>query len=410
VAPWRSLPPGGAVVLTGGMADALDTRVERGSLGELARLFLKLGFLGFGGPAAHIAMLEEEIVQKRQWMAPETFLDLVGATNLIPGPNSTEMMLHVGLLRAGWAGLLVAGVCFVGPAVLTTAALAWVYVELGEVPAVAPLFAGIKPAVLAVILGALWRLGQKAIKGPALGVIAAGTVALMLLGISEVPALLIGGVVGMAVLRGLRGGAAAVAVLLASLGGGTAQAAGAVAVPYSLQGMALFFLKVGSVLFGSGYVLVAFLQDDLVTRWGWLTDQQLLDAIAMGQFTPGPVLSTAAFIGFLLDGWTGAWVAAFCIFAPSFVFVALLKPLVPKLRGNPWSSAFLDAVNAAAVALMGVVTVELGLAVLVEPVAIGIGLVSALAVLRFKVGAPWIVAFGALAGAAAAALGIGLSP
>lgn len=385
-------------MVTGGMADPLDTRVERGPLAELARLFLKLGFFGFGGPAAHIAMLEDEVVERRRWMAPETFLDLVGATHLIPGPNSTEMMLHVGLLRAGWAGLLLAGLCFVGPAVLTTAALAWVYVELGEVPAVAPIFSGIQPAVLAVILGALWRLGRKAIHGPALGAVAAGTVGLLLLGLSEVSALLLGGLVGMAVLRGLRGAAGVATALLAALAGGTAQAAGAAAVPYSLQGLALFFLKVGSVLFGSGYVLVAFLQDDLVTRWGWLTDEQLLDAIAMGQFTPGPVLSTAAFIGFLLDGWTGAFVAALCIFAPSFLFVALLKPLVPRLRGNPWSAGFLDAVNAAAVALMGVVTVELGWAVLRDPVAIGIGLVSAIAVLRFRVGAPWIVTFGAVAG------------
>lgn len=380
------------------MAQDLDIRVARGSLAELAGLFLKLGVIGFGGPAAHIAMLEEEVVQKRGWMRSETFLDLVGATNLIPGPNSTEMVLHVGLLRCGWPGLFVAGACFIGPAVLSTAALAWLYVALGEVPAVAPLFAGLKPAVLAVIAGALWRLGKKAITGPSLAAVAAGTVGLMLAGLSEVPALLIGGVAGMAVLRGLRGAGGLVALIGAGLTSAPVQAAGAAAVPYSLQGLALFFLKVGSVLFGSGYVLVAFLQEDLVTRWGWLTDQQLLDAIAMGQFTPGPVLSTAAFIGFLLDGWTGAFVAALCIFAPSFLFVSLLRPLVPRLRDNPWSAAFLDAVNAAAVALMAVVTVELGAAVLVAPVPIAIGLASAVAVLRYRVGAPWIVAFGALAG------------
>jgi chromate transporter len=386
------------------MADALDTRIARGPLTELAGLFLKLGLIGFGGPAAHIAMLEEEIVQRRQWMRQETFLDLVGATNLIPGPNSTEMMMHVGLLRGGWPGLVVAAVCFIGPAVLSTAALAWVYVALGQVPAVAPLFAGIKPAVLAVIAGALWRLGRKAIRGPALAAVALGTVGLMVAGLSEVPALLLGGVVGMLVLKGLRGASTVAALVLAGLSGGAAKAAGIATVPYSLQAMALFFLKVGSVLFGSGYVLVAFLQDDLVNRWGWLTDQQLLDAIAIGQFTPGPVLSTAAFIGFLLDGWTGAFVAAICIFAPSLVFVGLLRPLVPRLRGNPWSSAFLDSVNAAAVALMAVVTLELSAAVLVSPVPILIALISAIAVLRYRIGAPWIVGFGALAGLLGAAL------
>ncbi len=387
------------------MAKALDIRVERGPLGELAALFLKLGVIGFGGPVAHIAMMEEEVVQKRRWMTPETFLDLVGATNLIPGPNSTEMVLHVGLLRRGFPGMFVAGACFIGPAVLSTAALAWVYVALGDVPAVEPFFSGIKPAVLAVIAGALWRLGKKAIRGPELVGIALGTVGLLLTGMGEVPALLLGGVAGMAILQGLRHLGTGLAVLLAAVSTGAVQAAATAGVPYSLQAMALFFLKVGSVLFGSGYVLVAFLQDDLVNRWQWLTDQQLLDAIAIGQFTPGPVLSTAAFIGFLMDGWTGSFVAALCIFAPSFLFVSLLKPLVPRLRENPWSAAFLDAVNAAAVALMAVVTVELGAAVLVDWITIGILVTSAVAVLRFRVGAPWVVAFGALAGGLAAALG-----
>ncbi len=384
------------------MHEPQDTRVERGSLWELTALFLKLGFIGFGGPAATIAMMEDEVVGRREWMARETFLDLVGATNLIPGPNATEMALHLGLLRCGMAGLLSAGLCFIGPAVLTTAALAWLYVTYGEVPAIAPLFAGIKPAVMVVIVAALWRLGRTAIRSVPIGVVGAAVVGLLLLGLGEVPALLLGGVLGMALLRGLRARSAAVLTLAGLLGSGTAQAAAG--VTYSLGKLSLFMLKVGSVLFGSGYVLIAFLQDDLVENWGWLTDQQLLDAVAMGQFTPGPWLSTAAFVGFLLDGWTGAFVAALSIFLPSFVLVLLLRPLVPRLRDNPWSAAFLDAVNAAAVALMAVVSIELGVAVMTDLVSWLIALAAAVAVFRFRAGPATVVTFGALAGALAGAL------
>jgi len=384
------------------MHEPQDTRVERGSLWELTALFLKLGFIGFGGPAATIAMMEDEVVGRREWMARETFLDLVGATNLIPGPNATEMALHLGLLRCGMAGLLSAGLCFIGPAVLTTAALAWLYVTYGEVPAIAPLFAGIKPAVMVVIVAALWRLGRTAIRSVPIGVVGAAVVGLLLLGLGEVPALLLGGVLGMALLRGLRARSAAVLTLAGLLGSGTAQAAAG--VTYSLGKLSLFMLKVGSVLFGSGYVLIAFLQDDLVENWGWLTDQQLLDAVAMGQFTPGPWLSTAAFVGFLLDGWTGAFVAALSIFLPSFVLVLLLRPLVPRLRDNPWSAAFLDAVNAAAVALMAVVSIELGVAVMTDLVSWLIALAAVVAVFRFRAGPATVVTFGALAGALAGAL------
>ncbi len=384
------------------MHQALDTRVEEGPLTELAAVFLKLGLIGFGGPAATIAMMEDEVVERRSWMRRETFLDLVGATNLIPGPNAVEMSLHLGLLRAGWRGLLCAGACFTGPAVLMTAGLAWLYVTYGEIPAVAPLLAGIKPAVIAVILGALWRLGRQAIPSWSVAGVAVGVVALLLAGLGEVSALLLGGAVGMVVLRGLRARGMVPVLLAGLLGGSTAHAA--VGVPYSLGKLSLFMVKVGSVLFGSGYVLIAFLQDDLVTRWGWLTEQQLLDAVAMGQFTPGPWLSTAAFVGFLLDGWTGAVAAALCIFAPSFVFVVLLRPLVPRLRDNPWSAAFLDSVNAAAVALMAVVSVELGIAVLTDLASWAILAAASVLVLRLKIGAAWIVLFGAAAGSLVATL------
>ena len=390
----------------------LPSPTEPGRLGALARLFLKLGFVAFGGPAAHIAMLEDEVVERRGWLSRQHFLDLIGATNLVPGPNSTEMVMHVGYERAGWRGLFVAGACFIGPAVLLTGLLAWMYVAYGDVPAVAPLLVGIKPAVLAIILGALWKLGKKAIKGWRLGVLAVAVTAAVLGGIGEVPALFVAGVVGALWLKLARtpdsGSAARLLPILflqtAPVAGGAAagsaaagSAAGAVG-GVSLWKLFGFFLKVGSVLYGSGYVLVAFLEGDLVGSYGWLTQGQLLDAIAIGQFTPGPVLSTATFVGYLIEGVPGALVATLGIFLPSFVFVGLLNPLVPKLRESAWLSAFLDAVNAAAVALMAAVTLELGMAVLVEPAALVIFALAALAVLRFKLSTVWIVLGGALLG------------
>ena len=380
---------------------------EPGRLGALARLFLKLGFVAFGGPAAHIAMLEDEVVERRGWLSRQHFLDLIGATNLVPGPNSTEMVMHVGYERAGWRGLFVAGACFIGPAVLLTGLLAWMYVAYGEVPAVAPLLVGIKPAVLAIILGALWKLGKKAIKGWRLGVLAVAVTAAVLGGIGEVPALFVGGILGAFWLKLARtpdsGSAARLLPILflqtAPVAGGAAAGSVAGAVGgVSLWKLFGFFLKVGSVLYGSGYVLVAFLEGDLVDSYGWLTQAQLLDAIAIGQFTPGPVLSTATFVGYLIEGVPGALVATLGIFLPSFVFVGLLNPLVPKLRKSAWLSAFLDAVNAAAVALMAAVTLELGLAVLVEPAALAIFALAALTVLRFKLSTVWIVLGGAALG------------
>ncbi|MEM1056138.1 MAG: chromate efflux transporter [Bacteroidota bacterium] len=381
---------------------------ESGRLGELARLFGKLGVVAFGGPAAHIAMLEDEVVERRKWLSRQHFLDLVGATSLIPGPNSTEMTMHIGYERAGWRGLFVAGACFIGPAVLLTGLAAWAYVEFGELPTVEPFLYGIKPAVLAIIAGALWKLGKKAIKGPVLGVLAVAMGAAVLFGLGEIWALLIGGIVGALALKGVgamgsRSASALVPILFLQAAPGAASAAGGV----SLAKLFWFFLKVGSVLYGSGYVLVAFLEGGLVDDLGWLTQSELLDAIAIGQFTPGPVLSTATFVGYLVLGVAGAAVATLGIFLPSFVFVGILNPLVPRLRQSAWLSAFLDAVNASAVALMGAVTLQLGADVLlaedaaVWPAWVIAGL-AALAVLRFKVSAVWIVVGGAV-------LGFGLS-
>ncbi|MEM6784348.1 MAG: chromate efflux transporter [Bacteroidota bacterium] len=392
-------------------------------LSELARVFFKLGVIGFGGPAAHIAMMEDEVVERRRWLSRQHFLDLIGATNLIPGPNSTEMTMHVGYARAGWLGLAVAGTSFIVPAAVSTGLLAWAYVEYGTLPAVEPFLVGIKPAVLAVILGALWRLGKKAIKGWMLAVLAAVVSVLLVAGLSEIAALVLGGVAGMLGLVALRRKAATREkaqaddpgdagpgvrrgwLALLPIPAGLVQAtAASTAVP--LWQLGLFFLKVGAVLYGSGYVLIAFLEGDLVNTYGWLTQQQLLDAVAIGQFTPGPVLTTATFIGYVLGGVPGAIVATVGIFLPAFVFAGLLHPIVPKLRKSVWTAAFLDAINAAAVALMAVVTVQLGLDVLTGWLPVAIFIVAAVLALRYKVNAAWLVLGGALVGWLGATLGV----
>ncbi|MDE0143441.1 MAG: chromate efflux transporter [Caldilineaceae bacterium] len=392
-----------------------------GTVGEVVKLCGKLGIIGFGGPASHIAMLEDEAVARRKWLSREHFLDLVGATNLIPGPNSTEMMIHIGYQRAGWPGLLAAGISFVLPAVLLSTLIAWVYMEFGELPAVQPFLAGVKPAVLAVILGALWRLGQTASKPKeaahtriALAVIGIAVAVAVHFGVPVIWSLIAGGVLGMLALRAMAGWSGGSLALLALPDSGYefpwagqspasalkwAALLAAAAVPALTVGaLGLFFLKVGSVLYGSGYVLVAFLEGDLVHEYGWLTQQQLLDAIAIGQFTPGPVLSTAAFIGYVLAGIPGAAVSAAAIFAPSFVFVAILNPIVPRLRRSAWMGAFLDAVNVSAVGLMAAVLVRLTTDIVTAWPAAVIALLAAAAVLRWRVTSAWVVIGGALLG------------
>jgi chromate transporter len=394
-----------------------------GRLGELAKLFFKLGVIGFGGPVAHIAMIEDEVVKRRQWLTREHFLDLLGATNLIPGPNSTEMAIHIGYIYAGWLGLIVAGVCFILPAVLITGIFAWIYVAYGTLPQFTPLLYGIKPAVLGIILNALWGLAKKAVKTRKLLVISVAVALLtLLLQLNEVITLLIGGLLGMIwLLTGednTSGGQAN--FLIASLTtGATLKATTAAAsvtaissVNVPLWQLGWFFLKIGSVLFGGGYLLVAFLQGELVGEYGWLTQQQLLDAIAIGQFTPGPVLSTATFIGYIISGIPGAIVATVGIFLPSFFFVAVLNPLIPRLRASKWTSAFLDAVNVSAVALMVIVTLQLATATFRLPqtpfidfLALAIALISAVFAIRFRINAAWLVLGGALIGAGASVLG-----
>ncbi len=364
---------------------------------HLARLFFKLGVIGFGGPAAHIAMMEDEVVTRRKWMTRETFLDLVGATNLIPGPNSTEMTMHVGFMRAGWRGLVVAGTCFILPAALSVGLLAWLYVQYGTRPEALPFLTGIQAAVLAVILGALWRLGRSAVKTAFLAALGALVLVALFLGVGPLVALIGGGMVGMFMLATLAQRSESLKqIFWPVLPVALLQTATVPGV--SLWKLGLFFLKVGAVLYGSGYVLVAFLENGLVHDYGWLTQQQLLDAIAIGQFTPGPVLTTATFIGYILAGVPGAVVATLGIFAPSFLFVAVLNPIIPKLRQSRWTGAFLDAVNVSAVALMLFVTIQLGRATLVDPITGGIFALAAVAALYFRLNAAYIVLGGALLG------------
>ena len=374
-------------------------------LKELAWLFLKLGTIGFGGPAAHIAMMDDEVVRKRGWLTRERFLDLLGATNLIPGPNSTEMAIHIGLLRAGWRGLIVAGACFILPAMTITGALAWAYVRFGALPEAVRLLYGVKPVIIAIVVQALWGFARKAVKGPITGAVGAAVLGLSFLGWDEALLLLVGGVVvmlGTHLDRAWRRTATTTAVAGSILGAESSASAAAVAAsasaPVSLWALTGFFLKVGSVLFGSGYVLLAFLRGDLVQRWGWLTDQQLMDAIAVGQFTPGPVFTTATFIGYVVAGVPGALLATLGIFVPSFGFVAASSPLIPRMRRSAWAGSFLDGVNVASLGLMAAVTWQLGRAALVDGVTLSTALVATVLVFRLRLNSAWFVLGGAVLG------------
>jgi chromate transporter len=380
-----------------------QTRVK--SLRELAWLFLKLGTIAFGGPAAHIAMMEDEVVRRRKWLSREKFLDLLGATNLIPGPNSTEMAIHIGYLRAGWAGLLVAGSCFIFPAAVIVSGFAWAYVTYGSLPETARVLYGVKPVIIAIVLQAFWGLARTAVKTKLLSAIGFIATVSAFLRVNELLVLFAAGIVcaiaQMILARGRSGKKNLHSFFPISLGGifQAATTGGATTgAAIGLMPLFLFFLKVGSVLFGSGYVLLAFLRGDLVERWHWLTNAQLLDAIAVGQVTPGPVFTTATFIGYVLAGPKGAVVATIGIFLPAFVFVAISGPLVPRIRRSPTAGAFLDGVVVASLALMVVVTYELGKAALIDLPTIGLALVSSLLLLRWKVNSAWLVLGGALIG------------
>lgn len=376
-------------------APAAPTPAQRGNIQELAWLFLRLGLTAFGGPAAHVGVMEDEVVRRRRWLTHQEFLDLLGATNLIPGPNSTEMAIHIGHRRAGWPGLLVAGTCFIVPAALITLALAWAYVRYGQRPEALALMYGVKPVMIGIVAQALWFLGRAAVRTWSLGALALVAAAASAVGVHEIAVLLAAGVVSVIVGRAWQGGGCHAWALLAGATAPVAAAAGAGALPFSLAALFLFFLKVGAILFGSGYVLLAFLQEDLVDRWGWLTSAQLLDAVALGQVTPGPVSSTATFIGYVLAGVPGAVAATVGIFLPAFVFVALSGPLVPRLRRSPLTARFLDGVNAGALALMAVVTVTLGRAAVVDVISAMLAIGSVIALLRFRTNSTWLVLIGA---------------
>jgi chromate transporter len=360
---------------------------------EVLTAFLKLGFTAFGGPAAHIGMFRDEFVRRRKWLTDETFLDLLGATNLIPGPNSTEMAIHIGFLRAGWLGLIAGGLGFVLPAMLIVLALAWFYVQYGSTPQAAWLLYGVKPVVIAIILQALWELGRKAINDTLTITIGLACILLYFLGVNEILLLFAGGLIVMLIRNWTRLRSATPSVLLPLLSTPVL-----VPISFSLSTLFLTFLKIGAILYGSGYVLIAFLRADFVERLGWLTESQLIDAIAIGQITPGPLFTSATFIGYILGGVPAALIATLGIFLPSFVFVAISNPIIPKLRKSPWAGSLLDGVIVASLGLMAAVTFQLGQASLIDIPTLLIFLLSAVALLRFKVNSTWLIFGGALAG------------
>jgi chromate transporter len=366
----------------------------RGSLGEVAALFLKLGCIAFGGPAAHIAMMRREVVQRRRWLCDQEFLDLFAAANLIPGPTSTEMAMFLGYVRAGWPALITAGTLFILPAMVMVLAIAWTYVRFGSLPQGEWVLYGIKPVIIAIIAQALWALAKSSFHD---WVLAAVSIAILVLYLSggNVIALLFGAGVLIALVRSTRHGqrphlAAAIppAILLG------------VGVPFSLATLFLTFLKIGAVTYGSGYVLLAFLRSDLVVHYHWLTDKQLIDAIAVGQFTPGPVFTAATFVGYLTGGFRGAVLATLGIFLPSFLFAAFVYPLIPRLRQSPTARAFLDGVTAAALGLMAAVTWQLGRTAIVDIATAVTAIVAFGFLLRFRMNSAWLVVAGALLGLA----------
>ena len=383
----------------------------RAPLADLAALFLRLGVTAFGGPAAHIAMMRDEVVDRRKWLTDAEFLDLLAATNLIPGPNSTEMAIHLGYRRAGLAGLALAGICFILPAALIVLPIAWAYARYGETPQAAWLAYGIAPVIIAIVVQALIKLGRTAVTGAAPALLGAGAAILSIGGVNELLLLGGGAAAGLAV-AGARslgsgrptGGAAAAAWAVAVAAGGAclhaagAAAAAVAAVPVTLARLALFFLKVGSILFGSGYVLLAFLRADLTERWGWLTDQQLIDAVTVGQVTPGPVFTTATFIGYLLGGVPGAVLATVAIFLPGFVFVAVTQPIIPRLRASALMGGALDGVVAASLGLMLAVTWQLAQAAITDAATAGVAASAAVILVVWKPNSTWLILAGAVAG------------
>ncbi len=361
---------------------------------EVILLFARLGFTAFGGPAAHIAMYHDEVVKRRKWLDEQQFLDLLGASQLIPGPNSTEMVMHLGYLRAGWPGLILGGAAFIVPAMLIVTGFAWVYVEFGSLPQINAVLYGIKPVVLAIIAQALWDLGRRALKTRLLAICGAVVLILALLGVNEILLLFLAGLTVVLIQnrRSLRG----LPLVLGPLGG--LGLPGLLAQPFDFATLFWTFFKIGSVLYGSGYVLLAFLHTDFVLRLGWLSDQQILDAIAVGQFTPGPLFTSATFIGYLMGGLPGALLATLGIFLPAYLFVIISNPFIPKLRQSPWTASLLDGVNAASLGLMAAVTLFLIPGSLTDLFTILLTIIAFLVLVFLKTNSTWLVLAGAVLG------------
>jgi chromate transporter len=377
---------------------------DNAPLREVAQVFLKLGTLAFGGPAAHIGMMRDEVVRRRQWLSDQDFLDLLGVAQLIPGPNSTEMIMLLGARRAGWRGLVLGGASFILPAMLIVMAFGWVYVQFGALPQLEWLLYGVKPVMIAIIMQAVWELGKRAIKGPLTLCVGALALLLYALGASEIPLLFAGALLVMLVqnrsrLR-WRGGAASAIFL----GGPLAPIGWAAATPFSYGQLFWSFFKIGAVLYGSGYVLIAFMQTEFVQNLGWLTNQQLLDAIVVGQITPGPLFTSATFVGYILGGVPGAIIATIGIFLPAFILVAIVRPFVPRLRKSPWFGALLDGVNVVSLALVVGVAIGLARVSLIDPLTVAIATLTLIVLLRFKINSTWLVLGGALIGLLAFAL------
>lgn len=388
---------------------------------ELAGIFLRLGFTAFGGPAAHIAMMRQEVVQRRKWLSDERFMDMVGIVNLLPGPNSTELAIHVGFMRAGWRGLLVAGLCFICPAMLIVIALAWFYQTYGSLPAIDGALFGIKAAIIAIVIYALWGLLRSVLKTISLGLLATtALVCYYFFGVDTLLLIICGGLFyglwrRLVLWRTQKapGSGPTLSIILPLFPGTTigrlltttpVTEVAMVAAPLSLTTLFFTFLKMGATLYGSGYVILAYLHNDFVNGLHWLTEQQLLDAIAVGQFTPGPVFTTATFVGYVIMGWQGALVASAGIFLPSFLFVAVIHPLTSFLRRSAWTAAILDGINAAALALMAGVTIQFAQQLLLQQdlrsniLASVITAVSLLLLFRFKLNSTWLILAGGLIG------------
>lgn len=371
----------------------------KSSVGEVAALFLRLGLTAFGGPAAHLGLMEREFVERRSWLSRERFLDLVGACNLLPGPSSTQVAMALGYSRRGWPGLAAAGVCFILPSALATLALAWAYVRYGSLPQAAGLLYGAKPVMVAIIAQAIWRLGRTALRGVAPALAGMACFAAVLAGAPPIAVLLACGALTLTVkwAQTRKNSAPRLAAIpFGPLAG--AGAAGASAAPAGLLPILLVFLKLGVVVWGSGYVLLAFFKSDLVDRLHWVTNAQLLDGVTAGQITPGPVFASATFLGYLIHGWSGAAIATAAIFVPSFLMAGLVGALAGRLRNSKLAGAFLDGVNAAAVALMASVTLTLGRAALVDGWTWALALVSLVLLVRFRINATWLIVAGAAIG------------